>query len=82
MGLAKVSGRNYEAAASATREFAKRITPEWVQGLKASGAVTKRGLEQYLKQLGDAMRVFAEKGKDYSVQQARAETIIKILTKW
>jgi len=82
LGLAKTSGRDFTKAAEATREFAKDIDKAFVKGLKAEGIVTKQGLKQYQEQLTKAIESFKSRDKDFAVQQARLETINKVLKLW
>lgn len=82
LGLAKTSGRDFTKAAEATRAFAGDINKSFVKNLKSEGIVTKQGLKQYQAQLTKAIETFKAREKDYSVQQARLETINKVLKLW
>jgi RHS repeat-associated protein len=82
LGLAKTTGGDFAKAAEATREFAGKIDADFVSNLKSEGTVTIEGLKQYNTQLKDAISNFKELKKDYSVQQARMETIEKVIKLW
>ncbi|WP_212003254.1 DUF6443 domain-containing protein [Chitinophaga sp. HK235] len=82
LGLAKTSGGDFAKAAEATRVFAGDINKSFVKNLKSEGIVTKQGLKQYQGQLMEAIEKFKTREKDYSVQQARLETINKVLKLW
>jgi|GEM_PF-3039370 len=83
LGLAKTSEGNFDKAAEATRRWAVNINKDLVTQLKSEGVVTMEGLKQYQSQLTTAIEKFkARPNKSYSVQEARLETINKVLELW
>lgn len=84
IGLVKTSGKNYDKTAEATRRWAVNINKDFVTHLKSEGIVTMKGLKQYQSQLMTAIEKFKARpdNKSYSVQEARLETVNKVLELW
>jgi RHS repeat-associated protein len=89
LGMAKVNGKDMELAAVKTREFAKGIDRKFVRDLRYVQRIPKESLESYRKDLIEAIELFKTMTdkttglpKNTSVQEARLETLNKILELW